>query len=94
MVTRTDILKTAGDLIGGDRHDTYGDARASHRRIADMWEAYLGDRLNGALAPADVAAMMILLKVSRSAGVGAKKHVDNWVDIAGYSALAGEMESE
>lgn len=86
MVTRDDILREAGEVISGARQQTYGDAEASFGRIADMWSAYLGV----SVSKADVAAMMVLLKVSRSK----KPHKDNWVDICGYAALAGEMESE
>ena len=38
----------------------------------------------------DVAAMMVLLKVSRSR---ASDHSDNWVDVCGYAAIAGELEA-
>ena len=38
----------------------------------------------------DVAIMMILLKVSRS-NQGKKFNLDNFVDMAGYSAIAGEI---
>lgn len=87
MVTRDEILREAGDVISGARQETYGDAGASFSRIADMWSAYLGLRVSAA----DVAALMVLMKVSRSKG---KPHKDNWVDICGYAALAGEMEGE
>ena len=40
----------------------------------------------------DVAAMMILLKVARLATSPDKW--DNWVDIAGYAALGGEVRPE
>ena len=42
------------------------------------------------LAPEDVAAMMILLKLARVAGGHGKS--DNWIDIAGYAACGGELE--
>ena len=87
MVTRDDILREAGEVISGARQETYGDAAQSHGRIAQMWSAYLGVNVTAC----DVAAMMVLMKVSRSKG---KPHKDNWVDICGYAALAGEMESE
>lgn len=87
MVSRNDILRTAGDLIGGDRHATYGDAKTSHSRIAALWSAYLGIELSAS----DIAACMVLMKVSRTKGA---KHSDNWVDICGYAALGGEMEED
>ena len=64
-----------------------------------MWTAYIGEVTmpNGAtitidLRPQDVAVMMMLLKIARI-GTGADKE-DNWVDIAGYAACGGEVESE
>jgi hypothetical protein len=47
MVTREDILRTAGELITGDRQRTYGSAKASHATIAGMWSAYLGVPVTG-----------------------------------------------
>ena len=38
----------------------------------------------------DVAIMMILLKISRS-NQGKKFNLDNFIDMAGYSAIAGEI---
>ena len=38
--------------------------------------------------------MMVLMKVSRSKGGAASPHLDNFVDICGYAALAGEMAAE
>ena len=86
MVNRDEILSIAGQLIGGDRQATYGDAREMHQSIADLWSAYVGVELTAV----DVAAMMVLMKVARSKGP--RKHTDNWIDICGYAALAGEME--
>jgi|TARA_R110000782_G_scaffold52649_1_gene112641 hypothetical protein len=87
---RDEILKTAGHLISKDRHDTYGDSATSHSRIAAFWSAYLSVELSAV----DVAAMMVLMKVSRSKGGSASPHLDNFVDICGYAALAGEMAAE
>jgi len=86
MVTREDVLRTAGELITGDRQATYGSAKDSLARIARMWSAYLGVEVT----EVDAAAMMALLKISRSrSGV----HLDNWVDVCGYGAIAGELEA-
>lgn len=87
MANRQEILTTAGQLIGGDRQATYGDAKEMHQSIADLWSSYIGVDLTAV----DIAAMMVLMKVAR-ARKGSKKHTDNWVDICGYAALAGEME--
>lgn len=84
-VCEQDILEEARDLIRGDRASSYGDAKASFARIASLWSTYKGVEITAK----DVAAMMILLKVSR--GVTSAKR-DNWVDIIGYAALGSEIE--
>ena len=90
---RSEVLDTAGDLISKDRAAVYGDARESFEAIAAMWTDFLknhapGDDLHP-LNGADVAAMMVLMKVSRLRY--AQQYMDNWVDIAGYAALGGEI---
>ena len=62
-----------------------------------MWTTYIDRAImqNGYsvdLSSQDVAVMMIMLKIARI-GTGADKE-DNWVDIAGYAACGGEVESE
>lgn len=90
---RDEVLETAGRLIGKDRAQVYGDAQESFEAIAAMWTAYLKNHATDvALHPlqaADVAAMMVLMKVSRLRC--ALDHGDTWVDIAGYGALGGEI---
>ena len=82
---RDEILKTAGELISGDRADTYGDASENFKLIGKFWSAYLGVTVNAA----DVATLMALLKIARSRG---SEHQDNWIDLCGYAALAGEIQ--
>jgi len=43
------------------------------------------------LRPDDVAIMMALFKIARIAGNA--QHEDNYVDLAGYAALAGEIST-
>lgn len=76
-----EVLKT----VMGPRQDTYGSPHESFQQIADLWEAYLRRRAEGTIGPQDVANMMILMKVGRSATGG--KHHDSTVDIIGYAAL-------
>ena len=85
MVTRSDIIMKAEELINGDRNETYGDARESFSTIAKLWSVYLGVDVTAE----QVAAMFVLMKVSRQRK---SKHMDNWVDIIGYAALGGEIE--
>lgn len=66
--------------------------------IAELWMQYL--RASGVIAseekfyirPQDVAAMLALLKIARIA-TGNVCKADNWVDLAGYAACGGEIES-
>jgi hypothetical protein len=38
----------------------------------------------------DVALMMVLLKISRN-NQGKKSNIDNFIDMCGYAAIAGEI---
>lgn len=84
-MNRSEILAEAGRLVTGDRAQAYGPAEVSFNRIADLWSVYLDLEVTAV----DVAHMMTLLKISRSKGDPAG--VDNWIDIAGYAALGGEL---
>lgn len=87
---RKEILEKAASITQGEREQDYGTPESNFGRIAGLWNAYLG--LDGFIHPEDVAAMMILVKTARIASGNAKD--DNWVDIAGYAACGGEIESE
>lgn len=95
---RTEILDAAQRCVVGDREQDYGSPENSFSTIADLWNAYLngcpGDVVNSAVAldAKDVAAMLALLKIARIASGHAKE--DNWVDLAGYAACGGEIETE
>jgi hypothetical protein len=83
---RADILATASKYVTKDRAATHGDAEDNFRRIADLWNAYLGVNTISAV---DVAVMLALLKVARIKSN--PTHADNWIDIAGYAACGGEI---
>lgn len=90
--TRENILAQAKKCVCGDREDDYGSPENNFVTIANLWTDYLHAEFkdcNFMLGPGDVAAMMILLKVSRIASGNGKN--DNWVDIAGYAACGGEL---
>lgn len=85
-MNRTEILETANDYITNDRAQTHGqDAENSFGRIAAYWSAHL----DCPISAADVCTMMALLKLARIAGN--PKHLDSWIDVAGYAALGGEI---
>ena len=84
-MNRQECIEGALDCISNTRDTSYGDASDNLTKIASLWSAYLTIDLN----PIEVAQMMVLLKVARS--IPGPKHIDNYVDQAGYSALACEM---
>jgi hypothetical protein len=85
---REAVLDLAKDAINGPRESNYGSPYANHKRIADIWSAMTGYEFT----PSMVSAMMIGIKLAR-----AKEDIgvlDNWVDIAGYSAITWEIINE
>jgi hypothetical protein len=87
-----EILTIAGKYIAEDRAITHGDARTNLTTIAALWQTYLDTRHPSPLTPADVAVLMVLLKVARQSTN--PEHLDNYLDIVGWGSLAGEMQTE
>lgn len=85
---RTEVLNQANQIINGDREKNYGTPEDNFTKIAAMWSAYL----DAPVTAEDVAAMMILLKTARVSSGQAVS--DNWVDIAGYAACGGEIQTK
>lgn len=83
-MTRAECLHTAEKIVTKDRNSQYGEPEDCFALIARLWTDYTAVNLNSA----DVAAMMILLKVARVRNGKAKD--DSWVDIAGYAACGAE----
>ena len=71
-----------------ERAETHGDPFVVHERIAQLWSAYLQMWVE----PAQVAGMMVLLKMARSEQN--PNHQDNFVDIIGYAAIMCEMSQK
>lgn len=82
---KNSILVEAARLVDGDRQSDYGHPQDDFKRIATIWSALLENKLNVDLTPSEVGAMMIALKLSRTAF---KNKRDNWIDIAGYAHCA------
>lgn len=86
------VLLDAGDTIRHRLKD-HGHTNRSFGMIADLWTNYIAHtftiRGETKLYPHDVAKMMALIKVARS--VYGDSH-DNFVDGAGYLALAAMLE--
>lgn len=90
---RAEILHEAERCVCTDRNQQYGEPEDNFRIIATLWSAYLCARgFDEPLGAADVGAMMALFKLGRIATGGNK--ADNFIDLAGYAACAGEISTE
>lgn len=80
------ILLEAERIVNGQRRGTYGTPENNFQRIADLWNAYLNGKPEGAMpiTGQDTALLMILLKVARL--IESPRHRDSVVDVAGYAA--------
>lgn len=91
---REEVLNAAAKCVNGDRQEDYGKPEHSFDTIAALWNAYLTGKGNNqaqAIDAKDVACMLALLKIARiSTGHGKS---DNWIDLAGYAACGGEIQS-
>jgi|AraplaDrversion2_2_1032049.scaffolds.fasta_scaffold72379_2 hypothetical protein len=85
------IASQAADLVSGDRKEAYGDVLNGLGRIALMWNGLLtiaGKAPARPLNEHDVAQMMVSLKQARA--YTGPLRLDNHIDAAGWSAIAGE----
>ena len=90
-MNKSAMLDTAKKCVTGDREQSYGRAENNFATIAKLWNEYCSaNGMDVQLSSKDVAAMMILMKISRIASGHGKD--DNWVDIAGYAACGSEIE--
>ena len=86
MKTR-EYLDTAAKIVTGQRQHDYGDKYQNHENIANLWSSYLDYNI---LAH-DVAICMLLVKVARLKHRPTK---DCYIDMAGYAAIAGEINDK
>jgi hypothetical protein len=86
--SRGDILDTAKEYVTKDRAADHGDMENNFNMIADYWSLHLEQHIDAH----DVAVMMTLLKVARIKSN--PKHMDNFIDGAGYLACGGELVSK
>lgn len=90
-----EITNKASELVSGDRAKTHGDKTDNHQRIADLWNGFLAAANKRPFRPLDahdVANMMECLKIARR--YTGDFNPDDYVDGAGYSAVAGEVRAE
>ena len=83
-MTRKECLDAAAKAVLTARAREYGSPEDCFGLIAALWSRYTGCDIS----TADVAAMMILLKLARVEGN--PRHADSWVDFAGHAACGAE----
>jgi len=83
---KTDLLKTAKNLVKGARRDEYGPIQESFERVATVWSGLLGHTVTAQ----QVALMMIGFKLCREVN---KHKEDNLVDVVGYVLCLEEVEN-
>ena len=84
-MNRGKILDEAKRLTSTDRQETYGDPYINHKRIADLWSAYLDTEIS----PSQVALCLCLVKIARL--IETPDHLDSFIDLAAYAAISGEI---
>jgi len=83
-----EILDEAKRLTETDRQNVYGDPLTNHQRIADLWSVYLEKEIS----PSQVALCLCLVKIARL--MQTPDHADSFIDLASYSAIAGQLSGE
>jgi hypothetical protein len=78
------VFDEAKEIISGPRRESFGPAKQSFQRIAEMWSVIL----HRPVTASQVAQCMIGLKLVREAN---SHHRDNVVDIIGYAGLIEEI---
>jgi hypothetical protein len=85
MTTRKQILYDAIKCVCTDRETQYGTPENNFAVIADLWNAYKPCGLTAH----DVGILLALLTIGCIASGQIK--ADNYIDLAGYAACAGEI---
>jgi len=97
-VTGTDRRRAAIKEVEGcvckDRQNTYSDAEDNFSQTASIWTVQLSRKLlpGVSLDASDVAALMIGLKLARTAANPG--HRDNWIDAAGYAVCGAGIQQK
>lgn len=93
-MNRKQALAEVGKCVLQDRNASYGTPEDNFNDIAARWNIYLKRRglITANLTKADVAAMMIDVKLARM-GASPNK-LDNWIDAAGYAVCGAEVIEE
>tara|TARA_R100001377_G_scaffold14396_1_gene7340 strand:+ start:30 stop:317 length:288 start_codon:yes stop_codon:yes gene_type:complete len=82
-----DYLESAVKILMGPRERDYGDKTKNHENIAKLWSAFLDHEISAH----NVAICMMLVKVAR---LKHRPTEDCYLDMAGYAAIAGEINDK
>lgn len=74
-----------------NRQVAYDKPEDNFKRIADFWETHRLNKTHEEITPADVAQMMILMKIAREMW---SHKIDNPIDIAGYAHCLARVEGD
>lgn len=88
------ILTKAANLVGGDRAAQHGPKRKNFENIATLWNAYLSIRPDPLAPIGAVDVGMMLADVKKARTQTGKFNTDDYTDLAGYAACAGEIAAE
>lgn len=94
MIKAPAIAKNAAELVDGARASQHGPMVENHQKIADVWNGILaaaGKAPSLPLDAHDVANLMEGMKIARR--YSGAFNLDDYVDGAGYAAIAGEIRS-
>ena len=83
----SEILLSATDTIR-QRGLTYGHPANNLQHTAMLLSAYLQTPIHDY----QVAGIMVMVKLARTNE--SAQHIDNWIDLASYAALAGQLATE
>jgi len=83
----SEILLSATDTIR-QRGLTYGHPADNLQHTAMLLSAYLQTPIHDY----QVAGILVLVKLARTNE--SAQHIDNWIDLASYAALAGQLATE
>lgn len=88
-----EILTTAAELVTGRRQEQHGDKAKNLTATAEILNGYLRAReLSGRpliLEAHEMADIMELVKIARR--LNGEANLDDYIDGAGYAAIAGEL---
>jgi hypothetical protein len=84
-MTGEELLQHAAAVVR-DRRRTYGEPELLFARVAERWSQVIGTKIT----PAQVALCLCDLKLARL--TVDPRHLDSLVDLAGYTAVARELQ--